>query len=288
MRHRRAARSTCSRSGWPRALAAAGGALIAVIVAIQPEMGQIWTFKSFLVIVLGGAGNYPGALARRPPARPRRAARVAVPHDAGLRGRRVRPARPRAARPADRAPGRPRRREALAPGRARRRAHRARPVPVCRAPGYGVRVMLQVFMWIALAQSWNLISGLTGYVSFGHVAFFGAGAYTAAHPHREPRLALAAGRAGRRRRRRRSSRCADRLAVPAAQGPVLRDRDARAQRGAARARVVLRGAHGRRQRAVAAHARTRPCRSTTRWALIAVARHARDVRSSSPRASGSG
>jgi branched-chain amino acid transport system permease protein len=35
-------------------------------------------------------------------------------------------------------------------------------------------------MWIALAQSWNLISGLTGYVSFGHVAFFGMGAYTAA------------------------------------------------------------------------------------------------------------
>ncbi len=48
--------------GLSSALAAAGGALIAVIVAIQPEMGQIWTFKSFLVIVLGGAGNYPGAL----------------------------------------------------------------------------------------------------------------------------------------------------------------------------------------------------------------------------------
>ncbi len=46
-----------------------------------------------------------------------------------------------------------------------------------RATGYGVRVMLQLFMWIALAQSWNLISGLTGYVSFGHVAFFGTGAY---------------------------------------------------------------------------------------------------------------
>ena len=45
------------------------------------------------------------------------------------------------------------------------------------ATGYGVRVMLQLFMWIALAQSWNLISGLTGYVSFGHVVFFGAGAY---------------------------------------------------------------------------------------------------------------
>jgi len=44
------------------ALAATGGTLVAVMVAIQPEMGQIWTFKSFLVIVLGGAGNYPGAL----------------------------------------------------------------------------------------------------------------------------------------------------------------------------------------------------------------------------------
>ncbi len=46
--------------------------------------------------------------------------------------------------------------------------------------GYGVRSMLQIFMWITLAGSWNLISGLTGYVSFGHVAFFGAGAYTGA------------------------------------------------------------------------------------------------------------
>jgi branched-chain amino acid transport system permease protein len=46
--------------------------------------------------------------------------------------------------------------------------------------GYGVRSVQQVFMWIALAGSWNLISGLTGYVSFGHVAFFGAGAYAGA------------------------------------------------------------------------------------------------------------
>ena len=38
------------------------------------------------------------------------------------------------------------------------------------ATGYGIRFMLQLFMWVALAQSWNLISGLTGYVSFGHVA----------------------------------------------------------------------------------------------------------------------
>jgi branched-chain amino acid transport system permease protein len=48
--------------GAASALAAAGGSLVAVMVAIQPEMGQVYTFKSFLVIVLGGAGNYPGAL----------------------------------------------------------------------------------------------------------------------------------------------------------------------------------------------------------------------------------
>jgi branched-chain amino acid transport system permease protein len=48
--------------GIASALAAAGGSLVAGVVAIQPEMGQVYTFKSFLVIVLGGAGNYPGAL----------------------------------------------------------------------------------------------------------------------------------------------------------------------------------------------------------------------------------
>ena len=48
--------------GIASALAAAGGSLIAVMVAIQPQMGDVYTFKSFLVIVLGGAGNYPGAL----------------------------------------------------------------------------------------------------------------------------------------------------------------------------------------------------------------------------------
>jgi len=48
--------------GFASALAAGGGSLVAVMVAIQPEMGGVYTFKSFLVIVLGGAGNYPGAL----------------------------------------------------------------------------------------------------------------------------------------------------------------------------------------------------------------------------------
>ena len=48
------------------------------------------------------------------------------------------------------------------------------------ASGYIISFTIQIFMWIALAGSWNLISGFTGYVSFGHVAFFGVGAYTGA------------------------------------------------------------------------------------------------------------
>jgi len=37
-----------------------------------------------------------------------------------------------------------------------------------------------LFTYIALACSWNIIGGYAGYLSFGHVAFFGIGAYTTA------------------------------------------------------------------------------------------------------------
>lgn len=39
---------------------------------------------------------------------------------------------------------------------------------------------LSIAMYITLAASWNLISGYAGYVSFGHVVFWGTGAYGAA------------------------------------------------------------------------------------------------------------
>jgi len=42
-------------------LAGVGGSLISVMYSIFPEMGRGYVFRSFLVIVLGGAGNYPGA-----------------------------------------------------------------------------------------------------------------------------------------------------------------------------------------------------------------------------------
>lgn len=45
---------------------------------------------------------------------------------------------------------------------------------------YVVAFVLVLFMYLALATSWNVISGFAGYVSFGHVAFFGIGAYVSA------------------------------------------------------------------------------------------------------------
>src|SRR5438874_9084772 len=37
-----------------------------------------------------------------------------------------------------------------------------------------------VFHWIVLATSWNILSGYSGYFSFGHGAFYGAGMYSTA------------------------------------------------------------------------------------------------------------
>jgi branched-chain amino acid transport system permease protein len=42
------------------------------------------------------------------------------------------------------------------------------------------RSIASVFMFVALAQSWNVIGGYTGYASFGQVAFFGIGGYVTA------------------------------------------------------------------------------------------------------------
>ena len=50
------------------------------------------------------------------------------------------------------------------------------------APYLGLAVHWQsllyvIFFWVTLATSWNLLSGYSGYFSFGHGAFFGMGMY---------------------------------------------------------------------------------------------------------------
>jgi branched-chain amino acid transport system permease protein len=47
-------------------------------------------------------------------------------------------------------------------------------------PVYFVSLLFTVFLYVTLASSWNFIGGFAGYLSFGHVAFFGIGAYVTA------------------------------------------------------------------------------------------------------------
>ena len=42
------------------------------------------------------------------------------------------------------------------------------------------RTVSAIFMFVALAQAWNLIGGFAGYACFGQVVFFGIGGYTTA------------------------------------------------------------------------------------------------------------
>ena len=53
-------------------------------------------------------------------------------------------------------------------------------LPALGAPAYFESFLYLVFFWIALATSWNLLSGFSGYFSFGHAAFYGTGVYTTA------------------------------------------------------------------------------------------------------------
>jgi hypothetical protein len=53
-------------------------------------------------------------------------------------------------------------------------------VPSLGLPAFYDSLLYLVLHWIVLATSWNILSGYTGYFSFGHGAFFGAGIYTSA------------------------------------------------------------------------------------------------------------
>jgi branched-chain amino acid transport system permease protein len=53
-------------------------------------------------------------------------------------------------------------------------------IPYAGLPLFYESFLYLVFHWIVLATSWNILSGYTGYFSFGHGAFFGAGMYTTA------------------------------------------------------------------------------------------------------------
>ncbi len=51
-------------------------------------------------------------------------------------------------------------------------------IPVLTRNPYLLHMLILALIWVILGQSWNLLGGYTGQVSFGHAAFFGIGAYT--------------------------------------------------------------------------------------------------------------
>jgi branched-chain amino acid transport system permease protein len=62
-------------------------------------------------------------------------------------------------------------------------------LPFC-ATNYVLRLTTIAFMYIALASSWNIVGGFTGYPSFATAAFFGIGAYASGIVHISPGLPL--------------------------------------------------------------------------------------------------
>ena len=54
-------------------------------------------------------------------------------------------------------------------------------LPWLNMPAFWQSFLYIVFYWGVLAVSWNLFSGVSGYFSFGHGAFFGIGMYTVAY-----------------------------------------------------------------------------------------------------------
>ncbi len=53
-------------------------------------------------------------------------------------------------------------------------------LPLVSQDTFVLRVATEALMWIGLAISWDVLGGYTGYLNFGHGAFFGLGAYTTA------------------------------------------------------------------------------------------------------------
>jgi branched-chain amino acid transport system permease protein len=63
-------------------------------------------------------------------------------------------------------------------------------LPVVTQDPYLLRILILTSIFAILAASWDLLSGFTGQMNFGHALFFGVGAYTAAlvnlHAHIPP------------------------------------------------------------------------------------------------------
>ena len=195
--------------------------LIAPLFNVHADMGTLFGLKAFAVAILGGIRQRLGRDARGPALRRRRGA------DHRARSARATPRSSRfalvivALGAAAERPVRPRRGEegmSAAPRMLRARSPRLAAVSPLRSPvrrdrvnSYYVFVLANVALTAIVGIGLNVLLGLTGQVSFGHVGFYAIGAYTVAILTTEPGWRFWLALAGRRRcspaRRRACSRC---------------------------------------------------------------------------------
>src|SRR5438094_7863597 len=53
-------------------------------------------------------------------------------------------------------------------------------VPLALPEGFYLDLLMFTFMYAAMSVGWDIMGGYAGYVSLGHVGFFGLGSYAAA------------------------------------------------------------------------------------------------------------
>ena len=169
------------------ATAAIGGTALSLDTTIYPSLHWHWIGPLMAIIVVGGLGSVPGRGDRRDGARPR-AEPAADParHHLGADG-----LLPRALRHAGWS-GRRDSSEVVLPSASERRSAggsagsgRARrsPPPSCRSRRWRPNpYILSVghrgaHDYAVLSTSWNFVGGFTGYISLGHGALSGLGAY---------------------------------------------------------------------------------------------------------------
>ena len=54
-------------------------------------------------------------------------------------------------------------------------------LPLFQPPLFFESFLYLIFFWVTLATSWTILGGFSGYVSFGHGAFYGIGVYAMAN-----------------------------------------------------------------------------------------------------------
>ena len=164
-------------SGLGAAFAGVAGAFVALIYTLAPAQIYAWIGVVFAAVILGGLGNPLGPLLAGVVIGVTEALTMALDRPRVGPARLLHAAHPRA--PA--APGSGVACDALAgPAALAAVGLGLLVLPAARPPAFYESFLYLVFHWVALATSWSILSGYSGYFSFGHGAFFGAGMYATA------------------------------------------------------------------------------------------------------------